>query len=104
MILIMWLQYVDDNGDFETQCLYNCVLDPDERSEHVFFTRAIWHHHLLPDTKGPGSGVLKRWKLKESFQNNKVFLFENHSGPHFQNNKVFFLKPQFGRSTTRNFG
>lgn len=78
---IMWLQYCDTSGDFETQCLYNCVSDPDERSEDAFFTRAVWHHHLRSD--GKGSGVLARWK--------EIVLVRD-SGPHFQNNKICYFE------------
>jgi hypothetical protein len=42
--LIFWLKYVDSYGDFETECIYNCCSDPDERSEDAFFTRMVWHH------------------------------------------------------------
>ena len=40
--LILFLKYFDEaSGDFKTECLYNIVTDPDERSEDAFYVRAV---------------------------------------------------------------
>ena len=45
--LILFLKYFDEElGDLVTECLYNIVTDPDERSEDAFYVRAVWEHHL----------------------------------------------------------
>jgi len=45
--LILFLKYFSEKtGDFQTECLYNIVTDPEERSEDAFYVRAVWHHHL----------------------------------------------------------
>ena len=45
--LILFLKFFDEaSGDFKTECQYNIVTDPDERSEDALYVRAVWGHHL----------------------------------------------------------
>jgi len=84
--LILFLKYFDETGDFSTECLYNIVTDPDERSEDAFYVRGVWVHHLKI------SGVFDLWR---------TIILQRDSGAHFQNNNITYFEstigPEFGK-------
>jgi len=87
--LILFLKYFSEKtGDFQTECLYNIVTDPEERSEDAFYVRAVWHHHL---------------KVSQVFDNWSTIILERDSGPHFQNNNIAFFESTIGSDYGKKF-
>jgi hypothetical protein len=87
--LIFFLKYFEgETHDFATECLYNIVTDPDERSEDAFYTRAVWEHHLGT------SGEFDSWH---------TIILERDSGPHFQNNNICFYETTIGPRFNKHF-
>jgi hypothetical protein len=90
--LIFHLKYMDSFQQFESEVLYSCVSDPDERSEDAFFTRAVWDHMLRKDEKGA--------KIFAKFKSIKLC---RDSGPHFQNNKICYFETTMKKEYGINF-